>query len=108
MANDTQKVVDDDKRFAVSLDVSRFRPEELNVHVEGRELTIKDKQEHKSGNSSIHRSFVRKWLLPENADLDAVNTQLNNKGHLCVEAPKRTGEKSRKRNIPIIAAPSKK
>lgn len=49
------QTVDDDKRFAVSLDVSQFRPEELNVHVEGRELTIEGKQEHKTEDSSIHR-----------------------------------------------------
>ncbi|VDP04793.1 unnamed protein product [Heligmosomoides polygyrus] len=98
MANDTQKVVDDDKRFAVSLDVSQFLPEELNGHVEGRELKIEGKQEQKSENSSIHRSFVRKWLLPENVDLDAVNTQLNNKGHLC--ARRRSAlERSRGRGI---------
>ncbi|VDO19684.1 unnamed protein product [Heligmosomoides polygyrus] len=103
------QTVDDDKRFAVSLDVSQFRPEELNVHVEGRELTIEGKQEHKTEDSSIHsfRSFVRKWILPENVDLEAVHTALNDKGQLCVEAPKHTGEKSKKRNIPIMAAPSK-
>lgn len=107
VANEVQKTVDDDKRFAVSLDVSQFRPEELNVHVEGRELTIEGKQEHKTEDSSIHRSFVRKWILPENVDLEAVHTALNDKGQLCVEAPKHTGEKSKKRNIPIMAAPSK-
>ncbi|KAK6013773.1 hypothetical protein OSTOST_20884 [Ostertagia ostertagi] len=46
-------IVDDDKKFAVSLDVSQFRPEELNVHVEGRELTIEGKQEHKTEKGGI-------------------------------------------------------
>ncbi|KAK6042341.1 Hsp20/alpha crystallin family protein [Cooperia oncophora] len=75
-------LVNDDKKFAVSLDVSQFRPEQLNVHLEGRELTIEGKQEHKSENSAIHRSFTRKWLLPENVDLEAIRTQLDDKGHL--------------------------
>ncbi|KAK5968321.1 hypothetical protein GCK32_016961 [Trichostrongylus colubriformis] len=35
VANETQQVVDDDKKFAVTLDVSQFHPEELNVHLEG-------------------------------------------------------------------------
>ncbi|KAE9420033.1 hypothetical protein Angca_005670, partial [Angiostrongylus cantonensis] len=38
VANETQQMVNDDKKFAISLDVSQFRPEELNVHLEGREL----------------------------------------------------------------------
>ncbi|VDP14387.1 unnamed protein product [Heligmosomoides polygyrus] len=108
VANEVQKTVDDDKRFAVSLDVSQFRPEELNVHLEGRELTIEGKQEHKTENSSMHRSFIRKWMLPEDVDLEAVRTELNDKGHLSVEAPKSSAEKSQRRTIPIMAAPSNK
>ncbi|KAK6045500.1 hypothetical protein COOONC_16996 [Cooperia oncophora] len=55
VANDTVKAVDDDKKFAVTLDVSQFRPEELNVHLDGRVLTIEGKQEHKTKSSSLHR-----------------------------------------------------
>ncbi|VDN34264.1 unnamed protein product [Cylicostephanus goldi] len=40
-------------------------------------------------------------------DLDSVRTQLSDKGHLCVEAPKADPERSNRRKIPIIAAPSK-
>ncbi|PIO74756.1 Hsp20/alpha crystallin family protein [Teladorsagia circumcincta] len=107
VANETQQAVDDDKKFAVSLDVSQFRPEELNVHLEGRELTIEGKQEHKTENGAIHRAFTRKWLLPENIDLEAVRTQLDDKGHLSVEAPKNAKGHERKRTIPIMAAPHK-
>ncbi|KAK5986191.1 SHSP domain-containing protein [Trichostrongylus colubriformis] len=107
VANESQQLVDDDKKFAVSLDVSQFRPEELNVHVEGRELTIEGKQEQKNHHGSIHRSFTRKWLLPENVDLQAVRTQLDEKGHLSVEAPKNTEGLPQKRTIPIMGAPYK-
>ncbi|KAK6046477.1 hypothetical protein COOONC_16017 [Cooperia oncophora] len=34
VADETQTVVDDDKKFAVSLDVSHFHPEELKVNLE--------------------------------------------------------------------------
>ncbi|WKX98300.1 hypothetical protein Q1695_013742 [Nippostrongylus brasiliensis] len=108
VANETQQAVDDDKKFAVSLDVSQFRPEELNVHLDGRELTVEGKQEHKTENSSMHRSFVRKWLLPEDVNLDAIKTALSDKGHLSIEAPKKGEEHSQKRSIPIMAAPSNK
>ncbi|CAJ0589093.1 unnamed protein product [Cylicocyclus nassatus] len=107
VGNDTQQVIDDDKKFAVSLDVSQFRPEDLKVHIDGRELTVEGKQEHKGEHSFIHRSFIRKWTLPKTVDLDSVRTQLSDKGHLCVQAPKTDAERPNRRNIPIMAAPSK-
>ncbi|KAK6013774.1 Hsp20/alpha crystallin family protein [Ostertagia ostertagi] len=89
VANETQQIVDDDKKFAVSLDVSQFRPEELNVQLEGRELTIEGKQEHKTEKGAIQRSFTRKWLLPENVDLEAVPYPAERQGPFVVEAPKK-------------------
>ncbi|CAJ0596995.1 unnamed protein product [Cylicocyclus nassatus] len=88
VANETQQVVDDDTRFAVSLDVSQFRPEELNVHLDGRELTVEGKQEHRGDNSYLQRSFIRKWTLPESVNLEAVRTELSDRGlpESCQEA----------------------
>uniref|UniRef100_A0A7I4XTD5 SHSP domain-containing protein n=1 Tax=Haemonchus contortus TaxID=6289 RepID=A0A7I4XTD5_HAECO len=107
VANETQQMVDDDKKFAVSLDVSQFRPEELNVQLEGRQLTIEGKQEHKTENSAIQRSFIRKYVLPENVDLEAIRTQLDDKGHLSVEAPKNTEGHEKQKTIPIMPASQK-
>ncbi|CAJ0589057.1 unnamed protein product [Cylicocyclus nassatus] len=58
------QVIDDDKKFAVSLNVSHFRPEDLKVHLDGRELTVEGKQEHKGENSYIHRGDVEQALGP--------------------------------------------
>ncbi|VDO78233.1 unnamed protein product, partial [Haemonchus placei] len=101
------QVVDDDQKFAVAVDVSQFHPEELKVHLEGRELTIEGKQQHKSDNSFMERSFIRKWTLPENVDLEAIRTQLNDSGHLSVEAPKTTEGGAQRRTLPIERAPAK-
>ncbi|KAK5972626.1 SHSP domain-containing protein [Trichostrongylus colubriformis] len=38
VANETQKVVDDDKKFAVAVDVSQFHPEELKPKQWGIEM----------------------------------------------------------------------
>ncbi|KAK6761243.1 hypothetical protein RB195_022343 [Necator americanus] len=48
VANQTQEVVNDDKKSAVPLDVSQFKPEEPKVHIDGRDLTIEGRQEEKS------------------------------------------------------------
>ncbi|CAJ0589112.1 unnamed protein product [Cylicocyclus nassatus] len=99
------QVIDDEKRFFVSLYVSQFRPEELRVHLDGRELSVEGKQEHKIENNLIHRSFIRKWTLPESVDLKSVHTQLTHKGHLCIEVPKKDPKRPDKRNIPIVPYP---
>ncbi|ETN71010.1 Hsp20/alpha crystallin family protein, partial [Necator americanus] len=101
------KVVNDDKKFVVALDVSQFKPEEISVHIQDRELIIEGKQEHKSGTGYMQRSFVRKWTLPNDVDLDSVRTELTNVGHLNVEAPK-IGQNTYKREIPIVPAPHNK
>ncbi|XGW23733.1 hypothetical protein V3C99_005726, partial [Haemonchus contortus] len=62
VANETQQMVNDDKKFAVSLDVSQFRPEELNVQLEGRQLTIEGKQEHKTENSAFVPSSMTRAI----------------------------------------------
>lgn len=120
------KVVNDNKKFAVALDVSQFKPEEISVHLQDRDLVIEGKQEHKDDKGYMQRlaficadyslsllfvpllrSFVRKWTLPPDVDLDAVRTQLTDVGHLSVEAPK-TGHGVKSREIPIMPAPRKK
>ncbi|VDO90041.1 unnamed protein product [Heligmosomoides polygyrus] len=107
VGNQTKEFVNDEKKFAVSLDVSHFKPEELKVELEGRDLTIEGVQEVKTDHGYMKKSFVHKWALPEDCDLDAVHTQIDNEGHLTVEAPK-TGEHTNKRVLPIMPAPKKK
>ncbi|ETN74106.1 hypothetical protein NECAME_04135 [Necator americanus] len=40
IANQAHEVVNDDNKFAVSLDVSKFKPEGLQGRIDGRNLTI--------------------------------------------------------------------
>ncbi|VDO63613.1 unnamed protein product [Heligmosomoides polygyrus] len=102
----TKEVVNDEKKFAVSLDVSHFKPEQLKVHIDGRDLTIEGHQEVKTEHGYIKKAFTHKWALPEECDLDAVRTELDNGGHLSVEAPK-TGHHTNKRVLPILPAKKK-
>ncbi|KJH46462.1 Hsp20/alpha crystallin family protein [Dictyocaulus viviparus] len=92
----------DEKEFAVLLDVSQFRPDELKIYLDGRELIIEGKQHQEDKDSSMNISFVRKWNLPENVDIDALQNQLDDKGHLHIEASKFVNFQSRKKSIPIL------
>ncbi|VDO21510.1 unnamed protein product [Haemonchus placei] len=67
---------------------------------------LRDLTSHASSQGVKLRSFVRKWTLPESVNLDAVRTQLNDSGHLSIEAPKVIEASSQRRAIPIERAPS--
>ncbi|KHJ75506.1 Hsp20/alpha crystallin family protein, partial [Oesophagostomum dentatum] len=94
------QVVDNDEKFAVSLDVSQFRPEELKVSLTDRTVTVQGKQESKDDNSFMSRSFVRSWTLPEDVNTDELHSDLNDNGRLTIEAPKFENS-SRRKSIPI-------
>ncbi|EYC26881.1 hypothetical protein Y032_0009g404 [Ancylostoma ceylanicum] len=55
VANETQQVVNNEQKFAVSLDVSQFRPDELKVHIEGHDLIVEGKQQNKSEGNYMER-----------------------------------------------------
>uniref|UniRef100_A0A0R3PD47 SHSP domain-containing protein n=1 Tax=Angiostrongylus costaricensis TaxID=334426 RepID=A0A0R3PD47_ANGCS len=92
LQSNSERSIDDDKKFAVSIDVSHFKPEELKVNLDGKVLTVEGKQECKNDNSYMQnygfRSFVRSWTLPNDVDTDAIQTELNDQGKLTIEAPK--------------------
>ncbi|CAJ0596996.1 unnamed protein product [Cylicocyclus nassatus] len=98
----TGETVNDDKKFSVAIDVSRFKPENLKVNLDGHKLTIEGKQEVKEENGYSMRSFVRSWVLPENVDLEALKSSLSDNGRLSIEAPKiQKPEPETGRSIPI-------
>ncbi|KAK5983956.1 SHSP domain-containing protein [Trichostrongylus colubriformis] len=82
------KVTDDDSKLAISLDVSRFKPDDLKVNLEDRILTVEGKQEIKEGNGYSLRSFVRQWALPNDVNVDELRSSITEDGHLSIEAPK--------------------
>lgn len=55
IGNTTQEVINDDKKFGVSLDVSHFKPEELKVNLDGRVLTIEGTHERKDRHNYMQR-----------------------------------------------------
>ncbi|VDM76346.1 unnamed protein product [Strongylus vulgaris] len=68
-AGKVERIVDDDSKLAVSLNVAEFKPEELSVDLDGRVLKIQEKHEIKQENGYSMRTFVRQWMLPENIDI---------------------------------------
>ncbi|KAK5972625.1 SHSP domain-containing protein [Trichostrongylus colubriformis] len=97
----TTEMVNDASKFAVTIDVSKFKPENLKVNIDGRQLTIEGKEERNEDNSYSMKSFVRQWMLPENVDLNAIRSSLSDNGRLSIEAPKLMKASDSGRSIPI-------
>ncbi|EPB80408.1 Hsp20/alpha crystallin family protein [Ancylostoma ceylanicum] len=97
---DSIQITNDSTKFEVSMDVSQYKPEELRVYLTGRDLIIEGNQEKPTDAGYIQKSFLRRWPLPDEVDLDAVTISLNEFGCLLVDAPK-TGLHTMRRELPI-------
>jgi len=64
-----------------------FRPDELNVKVEGRMLIVKGDRQIKVGNATESKQFNRELTLPEFVDIQNLQSYLNDDGTLIMEAP---------------------
>ncbi|GMS95932.1 hypothetical protein PENTCL1PPCAC_18107, partial [Pristionchus entomophagus] len=96
------EVEDTPEKFAVSVDVSHFKPDEIKVNLNGNELTIEGNHEEKSDHhGTIQRSFVRKYVLPDDTNLDSLRSSLSDNGHLSIEGSKKTQALTQTRAIPI-------
>ncbi|VDN18370.1 unnamed protein product [Gongylonema pulchrum] len=98
-----RQVTDEKGRFAVELNVSAFRPEELAVKIRDREVSIEGHHEERSDqHGSIERRFVHKFLLPGTALPESVESSLSDDGILRITAQKKCAvEEVQSRNIPI-------
>jgi len=89
----------DKDKFEVSLDVQHFKPEEINVKVVDKFVIVEGKHEEKQDDhGTISRHFVRKYMIPDQCDIDQVGSNLSSDGVLSItvprkEQPKLTNEK---------------
>lgn len=74
----------------VNLDVQQFKPEEINVKVVDDYLVVEGKHEEKQDKHGyISRQFTRRYKLPENVNLEAIQSSLSSDGILSIAAPKK-------------------
>ncbi|KAL7303725.1 hypothetical protein TKK_0003858 [Trichogramma kaykai] len=90
----------DDNEFRVHLDVQQFKPEEIEVSVdeERRHLVVKAKHEEKKDEHGlISRQFVRRYALPDRAELDRVASEISSDGVLTIQAPLKPLDKEKEK-----------
>merc|ERR1712025_94684 len=82
------KVSYDDDKFQISLDVTSYRPEDLDVKVEGNSIIITAKQEIQEPGGTRTRVFEQKFSLPSGVKAELVKSSLAREGVLMITAPK--------------------
>lgn len=99
----TSTIKMDKHTFKVMLDVHQFKIEEISVKIVNRYIVVEGKHEEKRDEHGfISRQFVRKYLLPDEADADKVSSYISTDGVLTIVAPlKENLEKTREKKIKI-------
>ncbi|GFY52492.1 protein lethal(2)essential for life [Trichonephila inaurata madagascariensis] len=99
------EVKNDPNKFKVMLNVSHFKPSEIDVKTVDNSIVIHGKHEEKNDEHGfISREFTRRYMLPEGTDPETVKSSLSQNGVLTIEAPKKAIEPppSNERVVPII------
>nr|AYP00111.1 small heat shock protein 21.2 [Laodelphax striatellus] len=94
---------EDNNNFKVNLDVQQFKPEEISVKLSGDNIVIEGKHEERTDQQGfISRHFCHRYKLPDNVDVDKLQTELSSDGILSLVAPKIINEiNNNERHIPI-------
>lgn len=75
--------------FQVCMDVTQFKPNELQVKVVDKMIVVEGKHEERQDDHGyISRHFVRKYTLPQGYDPEKVVSTLSSDGVLTVAVPK--------------------
>ncbi|KAK2579617.1 hypothetical protein KPH14_010908 [Odynerus spinipes] len=94
----TSTVQPDKNKFQVTLDVQQFEPEEVTVKVVGKNVVVEGKHEEKQDEHGwISRQFARKYLVPEQCDIDKLESTLSSDGILTITAPRKVSELEEKK-----------
>jgi HSP20 family molecular chaperone IbpA len=78
---------DGNQEFRLIVDVNAFKPEEIDVKIKGKMLTINAKHEEKSEDSEVVHQFTRSFTVPEDVDPESLVCSVSKDGVLTVKGP---------------------
>uniref|UniRef100_A0A8L8KCR2 SHSP domain-containing protein n=1 Tax=Heligmosomoides polygyrus TaxID=6339 RepID=A0A8L8KCR2_HELPZ len=96
-------IINDERRFAVEVDCYQFKPEEIQVKTQDDTLMIEGRHEDVRDRDNFTKMyFVRKYQMPRDVDHALISSNIDSRGRLTVEAPRRySAIAGRDRVIPI-------
>lgn len=102
-----QSKINPKEDFQVSLDVHHFAPNEITVKIVDNSIVVEAKHEERSDDNNqegyVSRHFTRRYVLPENYNINDVVSSLSSDGVLTVKAPLKAIDTEAKnvREIPV-------
>ena len=75
------------KKYKMQFEIGDFKPAEIQVRTEGRQLVVKGEREYKAGSAVESKQFNREITLPDFVEPTSVVSFLSDDGVLTVEAP---------------------
>lgn len=102
------EVRETDKEFSFIADLPGVKPDDLDIELVGNRLEIGGKREAEKSQDegTVHTyerfygSFMRTFVLPENADLDKIDSDLKD-GVLTIKVPKKAGSGQQSKKIEL-------
>jgi HSP20 family molecular chaperone IbpA len=87
--------------LALRCQTSGFKPEELSVDVDGDKLTVSGKHMESHEGESVERHFSRVIRLHNDLDHSKIKCELDDKGELRINVPRREQLEAPKQKVPI-------
>jgi len=82
-------MVEYSRYWSVSLDMSYFRPEEIQIKIVNGQLSIEAIQWISTSTGDIEKKFIRTLSLPESVQLEQSESNLSRDGILSITIPKK-------------------
>jgi len=73
--------------WRMEIELQEFDPEDIDISVEGGELTLIAKREVKHGSSSSFREFNEKFAIPQGVDVTQLSSEISGDGTLVIYGP---------------------
>nr|AKB96201.1 heat shock protein [Cherax destructor]WLO59328.1 heat shock protein 20 [Cherax destructor] len=74
-------------RYKLAFNFFDAKPEDIKVALKGRTLTVSGKAESSTETSQVKHAMSVEYQLPEEVDVDALESSLSHDGILTIEAP---------------------
>ncbi|WAR18246.1 CRYAB-like protein [Mya arenaria] len=97
-----EHVVNGDREFRITLDVSSYSPSEITLKTKNNRVVVHARHGERADEYGIvEREFRRQYLLPKDVDPNEVTSSLSSNGILTLKAPKIDQDSGAERIIPI-------
>ncbi|KAK4299736.1 hypothetical protein Pmani_028005 [Petrolisthes manimaculis] len=86
--------VSTENSFKLAFNFANAKQEDINVTLKGRNLTVSSKAEVETESSKSSYSMSQEYQLPEDVEVEALESTLSPEGILTVEAPRTSGKEA--------------